>query len=116
MGYDLYSKFDIKQHEAHYTNYLEVVVLPDGSVEYAVPSHQEKLIAIGMRQQRLSRLEYEERCPREYWLDYMRWLLDDTGCIAVWSQGYSSCKNPTTAQINRLKEFKRHRIMRNAVV
>ena len=33
--YDLYSKFDIEQHKKHYINYLEVILFPDGHIEYA---------------------------------------------------------------------------------
>ena len=38
--YDLNSKFDIEQHKKKYINYLEVIIFPDGHIEYAVPSHQ----------------------------------------------------------------------------
>ena len=37
-------KFDIEAHKAQYHNYFEVVVSPEGEVEYARPSHQTYLI------------------------------------------------------------------------
>ena len=43
----LHSPFDVKVHKATFVNYLEVVILEDGTVEYAVPSHQEKMIRLG---------------------------------------------------------------------
>ena len=46
MAYDIYCAFDLEQHKQTYVQYLEVVILEDGTVEYAVPSHQEKLIAL----------------------------------------------------------------------
>ena len=45
MAYDIYCAFDLEKHKQTYVQYLEVVILEDGTVEYAVPSHQEKLIA-----------------------------------------------------------------------
>ena len=47
MAYDIYCAFDLEKHKQTYVQYLEVVILEDGTVEYAVPSHQEKLIEIG---------------------------------------------------------------------
>ena len=44
--YDLHSPFDLQKHMETYINYLEVVIFPDGHIEYAVPSHQEKLIRV----------------------------------------------------------------------
>lgn len=46
MAYDIYCAFDLEKHKQTYVQYLEVVILEDGTVEYAVPSHQEKLIAL----------------------------------------------------------------------
>ena len=46
MAYDLHSPFDLQQHKNTFINYLEVVIRPSGLVEYAVPSHQEKLLRI----------------------------------------------------------------------
>lgn len=44
----LHSPFDIKVHKQTFINYLEVVISPEGVVEYAVPSHVEKLLQIFM--------------------------------------------------------------------
>ncbi len=37
--YSVYSDFDVRKHKKHFTDYLEVIIHPDGSVHYAVPSH-----------------------------------------------------------------------------
>lgn len=37
--------FDIETHKKTFKNYLEVIILENGRIVYAVPSHQEKLIA-----------------------------------------------------------------------
>lgn len=42
--YNLYCKFDIQKHKETYKNYLEVIIDEEGSIHYAVPSHQEFLI------------------------------------------------------------------------
>ena len=63
MKYDLYSEFDIQKHKDTYINYLEVVILQTGRIEYAVPSHQEKMIRIGMNKRKCSRYEYMHMCP-----------------------------------------------------
>lgn len=55
MAYDIYCAFDLEKHKQTYVQYLEVVILEDGTVEYAVPSHQEKLIAL-MKPARSARL------------------------------------------------------------
>ena len=42
MIYDIYCDFDIEKHKQTYINYLEVMILRDGTIVYAVPSHQMK--------------------------------------------------------------------------
>ena len=44
--YDIYRPFDAEKHKAKYSNYLEVLILEDRTVVYAIPSHQEKAIAL----------------------------------------------------------------------
>lgn len=83
--YDLHSPFDIEQHKKHYINYLEVVIFPDGHVEYAIPSHQEKLIQICQDKLDISRYELERMCPRDYYGDFMTWLCNISGCVSVWN-------------------------------
>jgi len=88
--YDLSCEFDLGKHMSIYKNYLEVVVRADGTVEYAVPSHQEKLIEIGRTQRGMSRQEFIESCPQSMWFDYLTWLIQQTGCVSVWSCGYKA--------------------------
>ena len=100
----LNSPFDIEIHKAHFKNYLEVVILEDGTVEYAVPTHQEKLILLGMEKTGLSRYEFYNSCPREYWLDITAWLSKVTGAIAVWDFKFEGWANPI--QIEKLEELR----------
>ena len=86
--YDLHSKFDIAEHKSHYYHYLEVVILEDGTVEYAVPSHQEKLIEIACEQLQITRQEVYDLCPPEYHFDVITWLCKITNCVSVWTTFY----------------------------
>ena len=103
--YNLYSKFDIEQHKKNYVHYLEVVISPEGEVEYAVPSHQEKLIAIACKQKNITRDQLNKLCPPEYYFDFMTWLCMITGYCSVWEY---NCIGPgfTLLQIAKLMELK----------
>lgn len=81
----LHRPFDIETHKKTFINYLEVTILPDGTVEYAVPSHQEHLIGFVQRMTGMSRQEVFNKCPKEYFFDVTQWLCNYTGCIAVWN-------------------------------
>lgn len=82
--YDLHSIFDIDEHAKHFIHYLEVIIFPDGHVEYAVPSHQEKLISICCSNLNITRDELNKRCPQEYYFDFLRWLCKVSKCVSVW--------------------------------
>lgn len=84
-GYGVNSEFDLEKHKATFINYLEVIVDVGGTVMYAVPSHQEKLIAIACRDLGVSRRELLDMVPQEYYFDFLNWLCMKTGCMAVWN-------------------------------
>lgn len=84
--YDLHCPFDIEQHKKTYINYLEVVIFPDGHIEYAVPSHQEKLIDVCINKLGISRFVLERMCPPEYYMDFQVWLCNMSGCVSVWDR------------------------------
>lgn len=106
--YDLNSKFDIEQHKKKYVNYLEVIIFPDGHIEYAVPSHQEKLIAVCREKLRVSRDELNDRCPEEYYCDFITWLCNISECVSVWNDFIikSDCIPMTSQQIRSLNQLK----------
>lgn len=111
--YDLYSEFDIEQHKKHYTNYLEAVIFPDGHIEYAVPSHQEKLIEICQRKLNVSRDELNAMCPQEYYFDFMVWLCNISGCVAIWSNFITTSDNTalTDAQNKTILRLKQEKLL-----
>ena len=76
--------FDVNTHKATFTDYLEVVVTEDGTIVYAVPSHQrvlERLYALR------TGMDANEACPRERWLDMLDWLMEETGCVCAYTAG-----------------------------
>lgn len=86
--YDLHSEFDIKQHKSHYINYLETIIDPNGKVHYAVPSHQQFMEQYLCKIRNITKQQLCELVPPEYYFDYMTWLCQETGCIAVWNDYY----------------------------
>lgn len=80
----LHSPFNVEVHKATFVNYLEIVILEDGTIEYAVPSHQEKMIKIACDKLDVCRQTLYEMCPREYYFDVITWLSQISGAIAAW--------------------------------
>lgn len=74
----LYEPFNIGTHKAnaHKIDGFEVMIAPDGTVEYAMPSHQEFLIKKSAQIKGVTRQELEDSCPEEYYGDYMHWLME----------------------------------------
>lgn len=86
--------FDVDTHKATFTNYLEVVVFPNGRICYANPSH----IDVMKRAYRMGGGDPDADCPREYWCDYDGWLMRETGCVCVWTGGYMGEPNEMQAE------------------
>lgn len=82
----LHGAFDLETHKKTFINYLEVVISEEGTVMYAVPSHQEKLISIACEKLGVSRQELNDLCPREYYFDFLFWLCKITGCVSLWNE------------------------------
>lgn len=83
-SYNLHCKFDVNMHRLKYPYYTEVVILPDGDIQYAVPSHQEKLISICMDVLGVTRSELNDMCPKEYYADFGQWLCNISNTVSVW--------------------------------
>ena len=104
-NYDVYCDFDLEKHKETYVNYLEVMIDKDGKIMYAVPSHQEKAIAMACEAKGINRAELEKICPKEYYFDFLTWLLMQSGAMAVWNT-YYQCYNATRAQYASLRRLK----------
>ena len=78
----LYEPFDIKKHVANFICYCEVVIWPDGKIEYAVPSHQQKLIDCYAQIEGISHEEAYQQC-KDDWSLYDS-LMKKTGICQIW--------------------------------
>ena len=105
----LHSPFSIERHKKTFTAYLEAVMYEDGTVEYAVPSHQNKLIEICMKKLNLTdRKQLSDMCPPEWYADFTEWLCKISGCISIWFDFHMGKCN--AIQESKLKEFQNHKI------
>lgn len=91
-----------KQHT--YINYCEAIIFPDGTIEYATPSHQQKLISISGK----SMDELMSIMP--IWAAPNEWLVEYLNCIAVWYD-YYIYSNINTKQKHTLDMLKKHNII-----
>ena len=77
--YSIYSPFDPDKHKDTYKNYLEVLLLENGSVVYAIPSHQEKAMALACERLGVTRELIYDMCPTQYYADFWN------NMISCWS-------------------------------
>lgn len=112
--YNLESNFNIEQHKKHFVNYLEVILFPDGHIEYAIPSHQEKLIAICREKLHVTRDQLDNMCPEEYYCNFITWLCNMSECVSIWNDFIIKPNTIplTRAQIAALKQLKEHGLYR----
>ncbi len=80
--YGLHSAFDLELHKENFIDYLEVIILVDGTVVYAVPCHIEKLCEI------YGKSKEEIQNEMSIYDSPINYMLDRTKCVAVWSVGY----------------------------
>ena len=109
----LHSPFNMEIHKKTFVHYLEVVILEDGTIEYAVPSHSKKLekmvckkYGFEWKYDYLGSIELCEYYRKElmFKVDWLDWLLAESGCISVWTDRYIG--NPNEKQLAKLKELK----------
>ena len=103
--YNLYCQFDTEKHKKTFINYLEVVILEDGTIEYAVPSHQEKAIKIACGKLQCDRDYFIDVISKDHLIDWYEWLMDTAGVIMVCDRQVHF-HNITQAQIDSLKKLK----------
>lgn len=98
--YSVYSEFDIEKHKETFIHYLEVVINSDGRIEYAVPSHCEKMISIICEKECKSRDDVIKSISIAD--DYPKSLCNRSGCISVWEDYAIYPDEITDAQIDQL--------------
>lgn len=97
----LHSPFDLRTHKSTFINYLELIIRPDGTPEYATPSHMMKLAEIyGKCMDDI----YEEYYQAQLGQDDIDYLCAKTGCIAVWDNRVQGI--PNEAQTSTLLKLR----------
>lgn len=97
-------EFNLEEHKKNHVNYLEVVIFRDGRIEYAVPSHIEKIYKIVCDKLQISRETLWKGLEGiRYYLEY---LYLKAGIISVW-YNYTYGFEYTEKQIETLKMLKR---------
>lgn len=104
-GYSIYSDFDIEKHKANYVNYLEVLILSDGTIKYAVPSHQELAISLACKKLGVTRDELCKMTPIDFYCDWLKWLCSKAEVVSVWND-YIVYDSINKTQYNKLKLLK----------
>lgn len=112
--YDIYSSFNLEEHKKHFVNYLEAIIDRDGTIMYAVPSHQELATKLACAALGVDRKTLEEMCPKEYYFDYMTWLLTQFNGVAVWTN-YCNAPNPNKKQIAVLRLLRLHGVYKGII-
>lgn len=101
----LHGTFDAELHKRTFIDYLEVVISPEGVVEYAIPSHSEKLLQIYMQKYSIDRETALYNLSLSG-IGYIESLSEATGYISVWNEAYITGCKPTQQQLNKLKTLK----------
>lgn len=114
--YGLHSNFNIAKHKETFIDYLEVLIKSDGTVVYAVPSHQMKAELLAAETMKCSVDKVRKSCPKEYWFDYMKWLLTKAGAIAVWNEFYKAGEEGINEkQLQTIKRLKMHGVYKGCI-
>lgn len=101
----LHEPFSIDVHKEYFVMYLEIIILENGEVYYAVPSHRYFCEAYIMFKNNWTVEQMKKACPREFWGDYNRWLTKESGALMVWDYRYEG--EPNKKQIEVLEELQR---------
>lgn len=95
--------FDFKTHKKYFIDYLEVVIFKDGHIEYAVPSHQLKLIDIYCKENYITEDQLYDLIPISD--SPTSWLIFNSGNISVWWNMVIMPPNITKEQEDALKKL-----------
>ena len=103
--YNLHSKFDYKKHSETYICYCEVVILPNGTVHYAVPSHLEFLTKTYCTKYNVTRKELYDYLYQDYTLLPFDFLLNKLHAVCVWYHQFEGRPNKKQQRVlNRLQD------------
>ena len=97
----------IAQHK--HKNYCEIVISPDGDIEYAIPSHLYKLITLLKE----SKNELDKMMPNR--AAPLNWLCEHTKYAVCWYNYFILPKDYTNIQVSIIKTLSDAGIMSNDI-
>ena len=98
------------QHNRKYHYYCEAVILADGDIQYAIPSHQQKLISLygltmdDVINQALNYQKLLDRIPLS--ANPTHWMVEDLTVVSCWYDYAVVPFNYTKEQVQALKTLK----------
>lgn len=95
----------IKKH--HHINYCEVIINREGLICYVRPSHTETMIRLMGKTQE----EIDKEMP--IYETPINWLVDKSGFIAVWYEGYVTPKHVNIKQRIALNKLINAKVIKN---
>ena len=101
----LYEPFSPRVHSQVFVNYCEVVIWPDGKVEYAIPSHSEKLYLEYCKKHNIDRDDLWEHFQGENAIDAPDIMMRDMGFVFVWYDHIEHLTKLTDKQLEALQEL-----------
>lgn len=90
----------IHMHRDEETDKCECIIHPDGNVDEPLPSHINKLIEISGRN---SAWLNAQMCKG---MEPLFWLVEFTGCLAVWQTRVILPSKPTQMQLDTLEQLR----------
>ena len=93
--------------------YCEAIILSDGTITYAVPSHTEALIRLYQDQSGLSRKDIEEEIMVDTeFSSVLLFLINKTNSIAVWFNMSYFNSRPTKKQIESIDRLIKSKLVK----
>ena len=91
-------------------NYLEIIILPNGLIQLARPSHQMALIHYAMEKDHISYSDIQKSIPLAYAIN--EFLIDKYKCICVWYNYFIRPEHGMeTIQEDVIKELVKQRLL-----
>lgn len=100
----LYKPFNLQNHKDNFSYYCEVVIHPNGKIEYAVPSHERKLLKVYAKQNHLTEDQAFDKAV-EWGADYIDRLMHETGCVFIWYGSLYNGTNLTKKQVKAINNL-----------
>ena len=101
----LQSPFNLERHKKIFNNQLKVVILENGKIEYAYPSHRLKITEVIAKKHNITQKQVAALCPPLYRSEYFYWLCVEANAIMVWNKYYIGDLN--AAQLDTLTILKK---------